>query len=40
MSMIKNDYESPQLEVLLMEVESPIFETSNKVVGPGDELPD
>lgn len=38
--MMNNDYESPLLEVLLMEVESPIFETSNKVIGPGDELPD
>ena len=40
MNMANKYYESPQLEVLFLEVESPILEVSNNVNGPGTEYPD
>ena len=38
--MTKNLYEMPQLEVVMLEVETPILDGSNNVVGPDDEIAD
>ena len=41
MSMANIDYESPQIEVVLLELESAILDGSgNTVVGPDTEYPD
>lgn len=41
--MTKNLYEMPQLEIVMLEVETPILDGSNgsgNVVGPDDEIAD
>lgn len=39
--MTKNVYETPQLEVMFMEIESAVMQVSdNNVVGPDPEYPD